>query len=366
MSPDRRAEVCESGRAIRVRKGSGGRSTVIFTDGWTRLTSYPIGGSVLSRELDALGRSLVQPDLLVLSVFYLRPASPGKVLLRTETFHEDHRTSSGSVVLEQEGREMVRATATYGDLVVGGREPRLDGAAEVAYPEDSHPALGPEGSMEGSSAAHRVEYRHPDPFRRSGTLRDGPDRDGFWMRFADVRSLPAMVDFAALAVPEAGESGSVTVELTTHFLARPVPGWLVARIYTRFVSHGLHEEYSQILEEVKGGTGALRGGALATFEVEGERFRVWTTNPQTIHDLHELPRLQQRAVHLALVVGEDPQVGDLVGEPGGLGTSGAHGRQPLQRRCAAGFAASSLARRASSLSHSVVEMLVPFWRSTSK
>jgi hypothetical protein len=26
----------------------------------------------------------------------------------------------------------------------------------------------------------------------------------------------------------------------------------------------------------------LRGGALATFEVGGERFRVWTTNPQTI------------------------------------------------------------------------------------
>jgi len=46
----------------------------------------------------------------------------------------------------------------------------------------------------------------------------------------------------------------------------------------------------QILQKVKGRTGTLRGGALATFEVEGERFRVWTTNPQTIHDLHELQR----------------------------------------------------------------------------
>jgi hypothetical protein len=42
------------------------------------------------------------------------------------------------------------------------------------------------------------------------------------------------------------------------------------------------------LQEMKGWPGALRGGALATFEVGGERFRVWTTNPQTIHDLHEL------------------------------------------------------------------------------
>jgi hypothetical protein len=42
------------------------------------------------------------------------------------------------------------------------------------------------------------------------------------------------------------------------------------------------------LLKMKGKTNALRGGALATFEVDGERFRVWTTNPQTIHDLHEL------------------------------------------------------------------------------
>ena len=32
----------------------------------------------------------------------------------------------------------------------------------------------------------------------------------------------------------------------------------------------------------------LRGGALATFEVAGERFRAWTTNPQTIQNLHKL------------------------------------------------------------------------------
>jgi hypothetical protein len=44
----------------------------------------------------------------------------------------------------------------------------------------------------------------------------------------------------------------------------------------------------QALQKMKGKTNALRGGALATFEVEGERFRAWATNPQTIQDLHEL------------------------------------------------------------------------------
>jgi hypothetical protein len=44
----------------------------------------------------------------------------------------------------------------------------------------------------------------------------------------------------------------------------------------------------QALQKMKGETNSLTGGVLATFEVEGERFRVWTTNPQTIHDLREL------------------------------------------------------------------------------
>lgn len=35
-------------------------------------------------------------------------------------------------------------------------------------------------------------------------------------------------------------------------------------------------------------TPQLRGGALATFEVENERFKAWVTNPKTIQDLIDL------------------------------------------------------------------------------
>jgi hypothetical protein len=63
---------------------------------------------------------------------------------------------------------------------------------------------------------------------------------------------------------------------------------IVGLIALGLVAGALLRLIHQILQEVKGGTGALRGGALATFEVEGERFRVWTTNPQTIQGLHEL------------------------------------------------------------------------------
>jgi len=65
---------------------------------------------------------------------------------------------------------------------------------------------------------------------------------------------------------------------------------IVGLIAMGLVAGALLRLIHQALQKMKGRTGALRGGALATFEVQGERFRVWTTNPQTIHDLHELRR----------------------------------------------------------------------------
>jgi hypothetical protein len=65
---------------------------------------------------------------------------------------------------------------------------------------------------------------------------------------------------------------------------RRIVGLIVMGLLTGALLKLIH----QTLQKMKGGMGALRGGALATFEVEGERFRVWTINPQTIHNLHEL------------------------------------------------------------------------------
>jgi hypothetical protein len=63
---------------------------------------------------------------------------------------------------------------------------------------------------------------------------------------------------------------------------------IVRLIATGLLTGALLRLIHRALQEMKGKPDALKGGVLATFEVEGERFRVWTTNPQTIHDLHEL------------------------------------------------------------------------------
>src|SRR5215216_7517205 len=65
-------------------------------------------------------------------------------------------------------------------------------------------------------------------------------------------------------------------------------GRIVGLIAMGLLTGALLRLIHQALQKMKGKTNALRGGALATFEVEGERFRAWTTNPQTIHDLHAL------------------------------------------------------------------------------
>ncbi|PWV55081.1 MULTISPECIES: thioesterase family protein [Nocardiopsis] len=251
MSLDHPAEGYEYDQDTRVDKRADGEFTATLTDGWTTFTSHPNGGYVLGTALNALSQTLTQPDPLVVSAFYLRPAAPGQAVLRTETIREGRRTATGAVVAEQGGKEILRATATYGDLTAEGRELHLDGPPELPAPEDCYVPPEFAGRPEGITIAHRIDYRYPE---RPGWLdgkKDGQPRTDFWMRFADGRdadahSLPAMVDFAVPAVLDIGEFSTITVELTAHVRARPAPGWLACRVSTKHVSNGLHEEDMEI------------------------------------------------------------------------------------------------------------------------
>ena len=62
-----------------------------------------------------------------------------------------------------------------------------------------------------------------------------------------------LVDAAAPAVLDLGETTSVTVQLTVHGRARPAPGWLACRVMTHHISGGYHEEDVELWDS----TGAL-------------------------------------------------------------------------------------------------------------
>jgi acyl-Coa thioesterase superfamily protein len=110
-----------------------------------------------------------------------------------------------------------------------------------AHPFDEDTRLTPRGDGRFSilpagrvAVSDRVECRAPMlPGWRSARPTGSPHSE-FWMRFReprdpDVHSLALLVDAAAPAVFELGESGSVTVQLTVHVRAHPAAGWLRCR-----------------------------------------------------------------------------------------------------------------------------------------
>ncbi|ACY97314.1 thioesterase family protein [Thermomonospora curvata] len=221
-----------------------------ITDRWHTPNGTPNGGYTLAVCLQALRHRLPLPDPIAVSAHYLRPAGVGKARITTETVKTGRRLATGMASLWQDGKEMLRVVASFGDLdKARGRTLVLGRAPRLPDPETLSDALGGL-SMPGLSLAGRVEYRLAEP---PGWMRGEPGGKPqweFWMRFRDGRepdalSLPFFVDAMAPAVLDIGEA-SLTVELTVHVRRRPVPGWLACRVSTRYVMDGFHEEDMEI------------------------------------------------------------------------------------------------------------------------
>jgi acyl-CoA thioesterase len=180
------------------------------------------------------------------------------VEIRTEVVRAGRRVATGEAQLVQDGKEIVRALATFADLdqAQGRTQPRSEPPA-LPSPEDAEDALGG-ARLPGVNITDRFEYRAPSPPGWTRGAPTGESELAFWMRFRDGRdadpiALTALVDAAAPAVLELGVPGSATIELTVHVRARPAPGWLACRAVTRHVIGGFHEEDFEIWDS----TGAL-------------------------------------------------------------------------------------------------------------
>ena len=221
-----------------------------LTDRWAALGGTPNGGYMLAVALRALSHDMPHPDPLVVSAHFLRPGAVGPAEVRTELARAGRRVATGEARLLQGGKEAVRLVATFGRLDGEGRTALFNAPPDLP-PPDQTPDVIDGGVMPGISITERVEYRMPQP---PGWTRGEPGGDPsveFWMRFresrdADPIALAALVDAAAPAVLDLGAHGSATIELTVHVRARPAPGWLACRAYTRHVIGGYHEEDFEI------------------------------------------------------------------------------------------------------------------------
>jgi acyl-CoA thioesterase len=233
--------------------GTEGSYTASLTDRWNGTAGAVNGGYMLSTCLRALAPTMTFPDPVVVSGFFLKPATAGPASIRTSVIRRGRTTAFGEAALAQEGKEVVRATAAFARL---GRDGPVftDGGPPDLPPPENCPgaAAGSSGSPAPGrpGIAERIEFRSPaQPGWLTGRPSGRPASE-FWMRFtdgrdADLLALPLLADSTAPAVLELG-AGSTTLQLTVHLRGRPAPGWLACRVVTRFVGGGYHEEDFEI------------------------------------------------------------------------------------------------------------------------
>lgn len=227
------------------------RYTATLTDRWTAIGGTPNGGYMLAVALRALQADMPFPDPLVTSAHFLRPGRVGPAELRTEVARAGRRAATGEARLIQDGKEIVRLLATFGDLEqADGRTLVLNEPPDLPPPDETPDVLDGKG-LPGVSITEQLEYRAAKLPGWSQGKPGGVPHVEFWMRFQDGRdpdplALAALVDGAAPAVLDIGAPGSATMELTVHVRARPRPGWLACRAYTRHVIGGHHEEDFEI------------------------------------------------------------------------------------------------------------------------
>lgn len=215
-------------------------------EGW-RIGAVPNGGYVLAVAGRVLSEALDHPDPLSVNAFYLAPTVLGPIDCQLETLRVGRNTTHASVRMFQQGELKVLVTAAYTDLS------SLAGETWSAKPRPGYPSweeCTPSGQDKVEFFRERVEIRlvsGVEVFSRrepngSGEFcgwirhRDGAAPDAIsLLMFADAFAPPVFTIFGPLHwVP--------TIELTVQVRARPAPGPLQARFYSRHLTRGVIEE----------------------------------------------------------------------------------------------------------------------------
>lgn len=213
-------------------------------EGW-RIGPVPNGGYVLALAGRALSEALPHADPLSLSAFYLAPTALGAVDCRVEVLRSGRNTSFAEVKMYQDNALKVQVTAAYGDL------DNLQGESWSAVERPEYP------HWEGCPVIEqrRIEFRQRAEMRLVGgrevfseRTTTGTGEFNGWLRHADgsdpdVLSLLMFADgFPPPIFTVFGPLDWVpTVELTVQVRARPGPGPLQARLYTRHMTRGMIE-----------------------------------------------------------------------------------------------------------------------------
>ena len=242
--------------AVRPESGVAGpgRWLATLTDRW-HIGDKPNGGYVLAIAARAIAGALPEhPHPFTVTAHYLRPSQAGPAEIDVEVVRTGRKMATATASLVQDGKERIRVLATFGDLTEATGPTVLRGnPPEIPAPEDCPSGRDRPGHYIPSSIAERTDMRlHPDTGWVTGRP-SGIAEIAAWTRFADGRepdplSLLFFADALPPAVFEVLEEGTwmPTIELTVHVRALPSPGWLRARMGTRFLVDGYLEEDGEL------------------------------------------------------------------------------------------------------------------------
>lgn len=226
-----------------------------ITERWGVLSGVPNGGYVMSVALRGLAMAAPQPEPLTMTAHFVRPARVGAVAVHTEVVKVGKRNATLAARLVQEGGEVLRALATFGRFAGPDEAPTAIAGEPPALPPREQ-CLSGGGAPALPEIARRFDNRL-DP-ATMGWMMGQPSGDMViraWMRLADGRepdalAMPLFADGLPPPMFNRVSPGWVpTIELTVHFRARPVAGWLRTRFQTRFVSGGFAEEDGELWDE---------------------------------------------------------------------------------------------------------------------
>jgi acyl-CoA thioesterase len=213
--------------------------------GW-RIGEALNGGYLLAVAGRALSEALPHKDPLSVNAFYLAPARLGPVECEVELLREGGNTSQAHARLSQEGELKVVVSAAFTDLE------RLRGPDWTVVTPPHYPAWEAceANSNQQLEFAQRVEVRLVEGWEVfAGQAPGGRGEFCGWMAHADGADpdpLSLLMFADAMPPPVFDVLGLVgwvpTVELTVQVRARPAPGPLKARLWSRHLGSGVVEE----------------------------------------------------------------------------------------------------------------------------
>jgi acyl-coenzyme A thioesterase PaaI-like protein len=208
------------------------------------------GGYVIALAARAMADVVGRPPLSV-TAHYLSPGKPGPVVIDVDVVRSGRRMATVAGRVRSADGEVLALLGTFADQEPGGPAvivgappelPPIDECVSAAPPVDSPFHTQVRSSIRPGDAGFR-DGRPSGVAEVEGwfALPDDEQIDAFGLLLAADAFTPVVFNRGEFPV-----GWSPTLELTVHIRARPAPGPLRCRFFSRFIADGMFDESGEL------------------------------------------------------------------------------------------------------------------------